>query len=468
MATTRIISMHVNKGKSIAQSLTDRTQYASNPGKTHDGEYISAYACDPATVDAEFLAAKRIYSDITGREQRSNVIAYQIRQSFKPGELTPDAANRIGYELAMRWTKGRHAFIVATHVDKAHIHNHIIYNSTSLDCSKKFRDFIGSGRAVRRLSDTLCLENGLSIITQPKRSKTHYGRWLGDEKPLTFADRLRAAIDTALSQKPGDFDGFLKLMLDAGYEIKRNKHIAFKGHGQKNFIRLRSLGEGYFEDDLRAVLSGEKARVQRTTSPAKKPERKVDLLVDIQAKLQAGKGVGYERWAKVFNLKQMAQTLNYLSENKLSDYAELSQKAADASARYRDLSRQIKDAEKRMAQIAVLKTHIINYAKTRETYIAYRKAGYSKKFYEAHTAELLLHKAAKSAFDELGIRKLPSVKTLNAEYAELLSSKKAAYAGYARARAEMRELLTVKENVARILNIDKDAHITQKERGARE
>ena len=155
MATTRIISMHVNKGKTIAQCLTDRTDYAMNPDKTENGELISSYACDPHTADAEFLFSKRQYRLLTGREQRNDVIAYQVRQSFKPGEVTAEEANRIGYEFAQRFLKGKHAFIVTTHTDKAHIHNHIIWNSTTLDSKHKFRDFLGSGKAVARLSDQI-------------------------------------------------------------------------------------------------------------------------------------------------------------------------------------------------------------------------------------------------------------------------------------------------------------------------
>lgn len=168
MATTRIISMHVGKGKTIAQCLTDRTDYTTNPDKTENGELISSYACGHHTVDAEFLYSKRQYRLLTGREQRNNVIAYQVRQSFKPREVTAEETNRIGYEFAQRFLKGKHAFIVATHTDKAHIHNHIIWNSTTLDCKNKFRDFLGFGKAVARLSDSICLEHKLSVIENPK------------------------------------------------------------------------------------------------------------------------------------------------------------------------------------------------------------------------------------------------------------------------------------------------------------
>lgn len=450
MATTRLIPMHQNKGKTVSKCLADRTEYAKNPDKTANGEFISAYECDPATVDAEFLAAKRIYADRTGRSQQSDVIAYQVRQSFRPGEITPEEANKIGYEFAMRWTKGKHAFIVATHVDKAHIHNHIIYNSTTLDCMKKFRNFLGSTNAVRRLSDAICMEHKLSVILNPKPSRGHYGKWLGEQKQPTYSDRLRQAIDAALKQKPKDFEHFLILIENAGYEVKRGAHIAFKGDGQQRYIRLRSLGERYSESELREVIAGKKLHLPHKTA-ASKPNKQISLLVDIQAKLQAGKGLGYERWAKTFNLKQMAHTLNYLSENNLLSYEALSEKAAEVSSRFHALSAQIKTAEKRMAEIAELRTHIINYSKTRDVYVAYRKEGYSKKFYEAHTADLLLHKAAKQAFNELDTKELPTVKSLNAEYAELLSTKKEAFTEYTSARSEMREVLTVKANVESIL-----------------
>lgn len=447
--------MHINKGKTIAQCLTDRTDYSKNPDKTNDGEYITTYECDPAIVDAQFLLTKRQYKSITGREQKNDVITYQIRQSFKPCEITPEEANKIGYELGMRWTKGRHAFLVATHIDKAHIHNHIIYNSTSLDCQRKFRDFRGSGLAVRKISDRLCLEHGLSIIENPKRGKKHYGKWLGDKKTLSYQDKLRLAIDTALAEKPTDFDAFLRLIQTAGYEVKPGKHLAFHIAGQKKNTRLRSLGEGYSEDEIRAVIAGGKShKPRKKTRPDKQPQG-VNLLVDIQAKLQAGKGPGYERWAKVFNLKQMAQTINFLTENNLLEYADLEEKAAAATARFNELLAQIKATETRMAEIGNLKAHIINYSKTREVYTAYRKAGYSKKFYEAHAGDILLHKGAKAAFDTLPVKKIPTIKTLQAEYETLLSDKKKAWAEYIPARKKMCELVMAKSNIDRLLG---DAH----------
>ena len=221
---------------------------------------------------------------------------------------------------------------------------------------------------------------------------------------------------------------------------------------------MDTLGDGYTPADLRAVIAGEKAHTpQKNAAAPVKPEKcSGNLLVDIQTKLRAGKGAGYARWATLFNLKQMAQTVAYLQDHELLDYAVLSEKAAEASAHFNELSARIKAAETRMAEIAVLREHIVNYAKTRDTYVAYRKAGYSKKFLAEHESEVTIHKAAKNYFDGLGLKKLPTIKALNTEYAELLAEKKAAYADYRKAREKMKELLTAKANIDRILELDKE------------
>jgi hypothetical protein len=468
MATTRLMPLHIGKGRDVGTAISDIIDYAENPEKTDYGRLITGYECDSRTADAEFLFSKRQYAALTDRTRGANdVIAYHLRQSFVPSEITPEEANRIGCELARRFTNGNHAFIVCTHIDKHHIHNHIIWNSTSLDCTRKFRNFWGSTRAVRRLNDTLCIENGLSIVENPKRHGKSYNKWLGDQAKPTQRGLLRMAIDTALAKKPTDFDALLKILRETGYEVKSGKAPALRGKNQKRFIRLDTLGSGYGEAELRAALSGEKAHQPRKKIVRPAPDKMVSLLVNIQAKLRAGKGVGYERWAKVFNLKQMAQTVNYLTEHNLLEYDALAAKTALAIARYNELSTQIKAAEKRMAEITVLKTQIINYAKTRDTYVAYRKAGYSKKFLSEHESNILLHKAAKKSFNELGVKKLPTVKSLQAEYAALLEGKKAAYADYRKARDEMKELLTVKANVDHLLGTDTRESEKGKEREQR-
>lgn len=467
-ATTRLMPMHISKGQTIAQSLKDRFDYGENPDKTNGGELISAYECDPLTADAEFLLAKAKYKAITGREQKadSDIITYQIRQSFRPGEITPEDANRLGYELAMRWTKGCHAFFVATHVDKSHIHSHIYYNSTSLDSTRKFRNFWGSSFAVRRVSDRLCLENGLSIVADPKpHSKTqfkHYGEWFTGNRPLNFQDRLKIAIDTALAQSPADFAAFLLLMEAAGYEIKhgRGGAVSFRTSEQERFTRLRAstLGDGYGPEDIKAAISGTR---KRTGAPA----HKVNLLVDIQAKLKAGKGPGYERWAKIFNLKQMAAALAYLQDNGLTEYGQLEQRATEATEHFHKLTEQLKTTEAAMSTNAELKATIVKYAKTRPVFEAYKAARYSKKFLAEHEADIEVYRAVRADFERLlHGEKLPRMDALKEESRRLSARKKELYSEYRKARNDMQEVLAAKANIDYLLGYTGQEKTKEQER----
>ena len=452
MAATRLIALHKNKGKSVAACLKDRTDYAQNPDKTAQGELVSSYACSPLTVDEEFLLSKRQYEQSTGRSQKRDVIAYQIRQSFKPGEITPEEANQVGYELAMRFTKGKHAFLVATHIDRQHIHNHVLFNSTSLDGTRKFRDFFLSGLAVQRLSDQICLEHQLSVIEiKPYRERQKRIPYPPKE---SNRERLCGVIDTILAENPTDFEAFLSTLERQGYEIKRGKCTSVKGPRQKRFIRFKTLGEGYSEDEIKAVIAGETEHRPHQKQPPK--EQPFQLLVDIQAKMAEGKGEGYKKWAAKHNLKEMSKTLLFLQEQKILSADELKERTEAAVSRYHAMGDSIKAAEARLTEIAVLKNHIINYAKTREVYTAYRKAGYSKAFLEAHREEITLHKAAKAAFDGAGLQKLPKIKELDAEFAELLTKKKAAYPDYRKARNEMQELVRAQKNVERFFAEEKD------------
>ena len=465
MAATRIIPMHINKGRTALQCLQDRIEYAENGEKTEDGEFVSSYACDPATAEEEFMLSKREYLRLTGRRPQGDVIAYQLRQSFKPGEITPEEANAIGYELAMKLTKEHHAFIVATHTDRAHIHNHIIWNSTDLDCTRKFRNIIGSYFIVQRISDQLCLEHGLSVIKpRPYKDREKFSDY---PKKKTLRSEITLAIDAAILSNPRSFEELLLKLEEEGFEIKRGKNIAVKGKMQKRFIRLNSLEDGYTENDLRRIFEdiekGEKPRAP------KRPKKEFDLLIDIQKKLAEGKGRGYENWVVRFNVKQVAQAILFLQEHDIRDYETLEKRARSASDRFNDLNDRIKASEKRLAEIAVLKTHIINYAKTRDVYIAYRKSGYSKKFYEAHREEITLHKAAKEAFSALPEEakkdgKLPTVKQLSEEYAKVLAEKKKAYAEYREAKEEMKTYTMAKHNIDEFLRKAEEEEQHQKKK----
>ena len=302
------------------------------------------------------------------------------------------------------------------------------------------------------MSDLICLEHQLSVI-EKKPYRERQKRIVYPPKESN-RDHLCGIIDTILAEKSGDYEAFLQKLEQQGYEVKRGKHTAVKGKGQKRFIRFRTLGTGYSEDEIKAVLEGKAKHQPYQKKQAK--EQPFQLLVDIQEKMAEGKSVGYKKWATKFNLKEMSKTLLFLQEQKISSADELQDRAAAATERYHAMGDSIKAAEARLTEIAVLKTHIINYAKTSPVYDAYRKSGYSKKFLKAHREEITLHKAAKAAFDEAGLQKLPKVKELDAEFAELLTKKKAAYPDYRKARNEMQELVRAQKNVERFFAGEKD------------
>ncbi|MGI6497598.1 MAG: relaxase/mobilization nuclease domain-containing protein [Oscillospiraceae bacterium] len=452
MATTRIIPMHITKGKTLAQSISDRTDYGLNPEKTNDGELTSAYACDPRSFAAEVLISKRQYKFYTGKEEKNDVLVYQVRQSFKPGEVTPEEANQIGYDFASRFLKGKHAFFVCTHTDKAHIHNHIYWNAVTLDCTRKFRDFHRSGRAVARLSDLICTEHQLSVIEKPQRGSSAYNKWHGFKGKLSNREVLRIAIDEALEQKPHDFNAFLSLLSEQGFKIKNGKHLTFLHEDFKQNIRMYTLGDEYSEDAIRAIVKGQKIhqpKKHRTVWDANRPK----TIIDIQAKLATGMGEGYRRWATVENLKRMAKTKLYMDEHGFS-YEAMSEKKAELFVKEKELSAKITEDQNRLAEINILKTHIVNYSKTRDVYVAYRKSGYSKKYLEEHEPDIIIHKAAKKAFDEMSMKKLPTIKSLQVEFSNLLTSKKTAYAELKKVRDELRDLTVHKANYEELRDLE--------------
>ena len=443
MAATRLIALHINKGRTLAQCLADRIGYSMNNEKTDKGRLVRSYACDPRTCVEEFMLSKRQYYHSTGRVYKNEVIAYQIRQSFKPGEISAEDANRVGYEMAMRFTKGKYAFIVATHTDRAHIHNHIIFNSTSIDGTQKFRDFKRSGLALQKVSDMVCLENGLSVI-EP-RPKSERERRTDYPKRNSFRNVIREDIRNCIKRKPKDYEEFLRFMTELGYEVKQGKNISFRGKGQERFIRMRSLGENYSEEAVRDMISGKRIL---GTEPGQTPKAQTfNLLIDIQARMGDKRSPAYRRWATVYNLKQMSGTFMFLRENHIESFEDLDKRTEEAVQKFNELNDSIKASEKRLAEILALKKHILNYRKTKDTYVAYRKAGYSREFFEEHRQEITLHKAAKAAFDQFGEGKLPTIRELNEEYDTVLRGKKVAYAEYRTAKKEMQEYSKARKNI---------------------
>lgn len=438
VATTRIIPLHVGERRSSGTAIRKVIAYTINPGKTEQGELITGYACDPHTADAEFLLAKREYLERTGRYRgKDDIVAYHLRQSFRPGEITPEEANRLGYELAKRFTHGNQAFIVATHTDKKHIHNHIIFNAVTLECDRKFRNFIGSARAVRRLNDLICIENGYSIVEAPKAHGKSYNKWQGYPARVTQRDVIRQLIDDAIAKKPRDLDELLALLVAAGCDVKRGKSISIRPPGQARFKRMDTLGEEYSEPVLRAVLSG-----SRKHTPRRHAVVKEDLVLEIKIIAQ-----NPSIWSKVMTAKEVANTINYLEDNNLFQYDLLRTAVEDQVNQIHQLNEKVKAAEARLSAIAVLRTHILNYIKTRDVYTAYRKSGYSKKFLAEHEGDILLHKAAKKAFDELGVKKLPTSKMLQIEYSTILEQKKKDYAKMQQLRRNLNQIALVQRRV---------------------
>ena len=312
----------------------------------------------------------------------------------------------------------------------------------------------------------LCLENGLSVIAEPKPSRGSYGIWLGEGKPPTIREQLEQIIDTALGQGCKDFDSFLAAMKATGVEVKQGKHLAFKIPNGKRFVRCDSLSVDYSEAAIMERISGKRIVTSRATAAVKS---KPNLLIDIQAKMQQANSPGFERWAKIFNLKEMAKTLIYLQENNLTDLGEL-EKACDAAVqKFNDLADQSKAASARMKDISELQKHIGAYGKTREIYAQYRKLAGRKreKFYEQHSGEITACQAAKWYFDSLGLKKLPFMQSLKQEYAMLKAENRKRYPEYKQAKAKMIELLTAKNNVERILGVTEKEKNRDRQQGER-
>lgn len=361
MAATRLMALHIVRDRTLAESLKERMDYTEDELKTEQKRYISTYGCDIETADEEFLLSHREYHANVRDIRKKEIIAYQIRQSFKPGEITPEKANEIGYELAMRFTKGDYAFTVCTHTDKKHIHNHIVFNAISMDGKKKFRNFYYSGIALRRISDILCFENGLSII-----------------KPAPYAERKK------------------------------------------------------------------KGRYSRTKNYT---DKKLEFIKDIESKVLTGKGRGYVNWAKKFNAKQMAKTILFLQEHKISSYEELKAITDERSGKVRQLMDSMKAKEALLAENKKYQKAIIDYGRTRKTFVAYKKSGYSKKFYAEHEAELLIYKAAEEVYKNAPGRKIPPMKELRDEYGRILAEKKSEFLEYAQIKKDMNEYLIAKKNL---------------------
>ena len=429
---------------------------------------MDSYECDQRTAQAEFLLSKKLYTQKTGRDQgKHDVIAYHIRMSFKPGEVSAEKALELGRELAMRWTRGKHQFIVAAHTNTNNPHVHIIYNSVNLEHSGKYQDFKGSSFALRRVSDQICLEHGLSVIENPGLSKgRNRDEYLGVSKPPTVREKLQNIFDEVIPSCV-NYDDFINALQARGVEIKFGKQHSYKLPDAKRFIRQDTLGDDYSLAAVLERLSGK--RVVQVKQKAEPPKiQKPNLLIDIQSKMQQGYGAGFEQFAKIHNIKEMAKTLLFLQERGLDDYDLLTAKTNEVSAGFSVKATRIKEIESRLKDISELQRHIGAYSKHRETYAEYLRlkkipltsfqklkkiAHPSDEFYEKNYQGIALYKASKKFFGEqgyVGDKKLPTINMLKKEYAVLDKEKRGLYLGYKEHREEMVALKMAKQNVDRI------------------
>ena len=444
MATTRIISMHINKGKTIAQCLKARLDYVKNPDKTEQGKLISAYACAPETADQEFLLNRNAYIAKTGRRIHNEVIAYQVRQSFQPGEVTPEEANKIGYELASRLLNGDFAFLVATHDDHAHIHNHIVFSAVSLDCTRKFKDVLCSGKVVAKLSDSLCREHRLSIVENPQDKTVSYDKWQGSSARITSRDTIRMMIDSALRMQPDGFDALMQLLEDVGCRIKRGTQISIKPPEGERYIRLDTLVPEYDEATLRRSLTGDHVHIPKIPR-GDFTESQIKRLVDIEAKLRAGKGKGYQVWAERNNIDAKAQMVIFLKEHHIGSLEELNEQIQELTDQRNSLKASIREKQNRMKEINRQRQAIRDYSRTKEVYTQYRESNWSVKFYQEHRQEIEDHKNAQAVYSSLD-GKMPTLKELTAEYDSLKEQKENDQAALDKLKPKLTDLKHVRYN----------------------
>ena len=421
MAATCIISIHINKGKTARQCIGDRLDYIMNPKKTDGGILVSTYACSPETAADEFMLFRQEYQQNTGRTQENEVIGYHVRQAFKPEEITPEEANEIGKELASRMTDDQFAYVVATHIDKHHIHNHIIICSTDLEGQHKYRDVKQSAKDLAEISDSLCREHGLSVIQNPQDKTVTYDKWQGNQRRFTHRDELRMIIDMALRTQPDGFDALMRLLEDVGCLIKRGAQISIKPPEGERFIRLDTLGSEYDETSLRRTLAHDHVHIPKIPRGDFNGSQ-VKRLIDIEAKLHAGKGKGYQVWAERNNIDAKAQMVIFLKEHHIGSLEELNDQIQELTDQQNMLKASIWETQNRMKEINRQRQAIRDYSRTKEVYTQYRESGWSVKFYQEHRQEIEDHRNAQAVYSSLD-GKMPTQKELTAEYDELKEQK---------------------------------------------
>ena len=433
--------MAVTKIKAIRGTLSKALAYISNPDKTEDKMLISTYGCASETAAQEFEWTRRIAEQKGMKPVR--IIARHVIQSFDVGEVTPELAHEIGKQFADEILGGKYEYVLTTHTDKNHVHNHLIFNAVDFVDHHAYKSYKKIYYDMREVSDRLCKENGLSVIPPSQNKGMGYKEYTEAKRGTSWKQKLKQTIDRFVIVAK-DYDEFLKLMQEAGYEIKTGKYISFRAEGQERFTRSKTIGENYTEERIKERIQGRNPRkLQRQSDRSS-----ISLISRIQEHITEVGSKGYEHKAKLTILKEAARTLNYLTENNLLQYADLEKKVEDVHSSYARTGEDLKAVEARLRTVQPLIKNIGNYQRLKPVWDAYMKAKDKPAFRAKHEAELVIFEAAKTTLLAMqGDKKLPSLKTLQAEQAQLFEEQERLYAERNRLKKEAKQIETIKSNV---------------------
>ena len=415
--------------------------YILNPEKTDEKLLVSSYGCASETAAREFEWTRKIAEQKGMNPVR--IIARHVIQSFEIGEVTPELAHEIGKQFADEILGGKYEYVLTTHIDKDHVHNHLIFNAVDFVDYHAYKSYKRIYYDMREVSDRLCKENGLSVIPPSQNKGMGYKEYTEAKRGTSWKQKLKQTIDRIVITAK-DYDDFLRLMQEAGYEIKTGKYISFRAKGQERFTRSKTIGENYTEERIRERIAGRTPRrSQRQTTP-----KGISLIGDIQERIRLIDSRGYEYKAKLTILKEAARTLNYLTENSLLQYADLEKKVEDVHSSYDRTGKELKGVEARLREVQPLIKNISNYQRLKPVYDAFQKAKDKPSFKAKHEAELVIFEAARSTLLAMqGDEKLPSLKTLQAEQQRLLEEQQRLYDERAKLKKEVKQIETIKSNV---------------------
>ena len=415
--------------------------YILNPEKTDEKLLVSSYGCASETAAREFEWTRKIAEQKGMNPVR--IIARHVIQSFEIGEVTPELAHEIGKQFADEILGGKYEYVLTTHIDKDHVHNHLIFNAVDFVDYHAYKSYKRIYYDMREVSDRLCKENGLSVIPPSQNKGMGYKEYTEAKRGTSWKQKLKQTIDRLVITAK-DYDDFLRLMQEAGYEIKTGKYISFRAEGQERFTRSKTIGENYTEERIKERIAGRTPRKsQRQTTP-----KGISLIGDIQERIRLIDSKGYEHKAKLTILKEAARTLNYLTENNLLQYADLEKKVEDVHSSYDRTGKELKGVEARLREVQPLIKNISNYQRLKPVYDAFQKAKDKSGFKAKHEAELVIFEAARSTLLAMqGDEKLPSLKTLQAEQQRLLEEQQRLYDERAKLKKEARMIDTMKANV---------------------